>query len=93
MRLPEEDRRRIGAYLGLGWAFAAAVGMFVALGWLVDDWLETGPIFTVIGMLVGAAAGFYYLVSHALAIERGGDDRDKDNQGSSGPSAKARDEK
>ncbi len=87
MQVPDEDRRKIGAYLGLGWGFAAAIAMFVALGWLLDDWLETIPVFTIIGMLIGAAAGFYYLVSHALAIERDSGADDKDNHGSSGPSA------
>jgi F0F1-type ATP synthase assembly protein I len=89
-QLPDEDRRKIGAYLSLGWVFATAVGFFVGVGWLLDDWLGASPIFTVIGVFVGGAAGFFYLVRRALEIQEDSA-QDKDDDGSSGPSGKAPD--
>ena len=47
--LPEVYR-----YSGLGCIFAAAVLLFMAGGWLLDDWLGTMPLLTVIGALAGA---------------------------------------
>jgi len=32
---------------------------WAGLGWLVDDWLGTGPWFLAIGALLGNAAGIY----------------------------------
>ena len=45
--------------VGLTWALSTA--LFLYLGLLVDGWLGTEPVFTLIGAFVGAAAGFYYL--------------------------------
>jgi F0F1-type ATP synthase assembly protein I len=90
-QLPDEDRRKIGAYLGLGWAFALTTLAFVGLGYLLDRWLGAAPIFTVVGMLVGGAAGFYYLVRQALEIQKG--DAGNKDDGSTRPSRETRDGK
>jgi predicted membrane protein len=59
---------------GLTWALSTA--LFLYLGSLVDGWLETGPVFTLIGAFVGAAAGFYYLYSQLM--HGSGKRKDKD---------------
>jgi F0F1-type ATP synthase assembly protein I len=87
MRVPEEDRWKAGAYYTLPFGFAAAVGIFVFLGWRVDLWLDASPIFTIVGAFVGLAAGLFYLVRHALEMQGGGRGKEKDNDGSSEPSA------
>ncbi len=93
MQLPEEDRRKIALYYGLPFGFAGAIAMFAGFGhWVLDRWLGTSPIFTLIGTLVGAVVGFYYLISRALQIQRSGDEDDT-KDGSSEPSKKARDGK
>lgn len=92
MQVPDEDRRKIGAYLGLGWGFAATVGMFVALGWFLDRWLDASPAFVLIGSISGGAAAFYYLIRHAQAIQRDFDSADKKADGSSGPVGRSRNE-
>jgi F0F1-type ATP synthase assembly protein I len=51
--------------LGLTWALSTA--LFLYLGMLVDGWLDTKPVFTLVGAFVGAAAGFYYLYSQLMA--------------------------
>ncbi len=89
MQLPEEDRRRVAAYYTLPFGFAGAVALFVGLGWLVDRWLDSSPVLTVIGTFVGAAVSLFYLVSRARELQGGGTDIDG-NDGSSGPSTKAR---
>ncbi len=41
-------------YSGLGCLFAAAVLGFMGGGWLLDRWLNTLPVFMVVGALLGA---------------------------------------
>jgi F0F1-type ATP synthase assembly protein I len=91
--LPEEERRRVGAYYELGFGFAGAIGLFGVVGWLLDGKLDTTPILTVIGLAFGAVAGFYFLISRAFEIQRWRGDGDKSNNGSSEPSTKAPDVK
>ncbi|UCC73411.1 MAG: AtpZ/AtpI family protein [Gemmatimonadota bacterium] len=93
MQVPDEDRRKVGAYLGLGWGFAGAVGLFVGLGWLLDRWLGVSPVFTVIGVFVGGAAGFYYLVRQAFEIQKGDRAGNHENDGGREPPGKAPDRK
>jgi F0F1-type ATP synthase assembly protein I len=42
----------------LGFTFGAAVVVFTGIGWLLDRWLHTIPIFTIVATLVGAVLGF-----------------------------------
>lgn len=32
------------------------------IGWLVDRWLESGRVFTAIGVVVGFITGFYIVI-------------------------------
>lgn len=77
MQRPEYDRRKVGAYLGLGVGFAASALLFAALGSILDSRIGTTPLFTLIGVFVGGAAGFYSLYRRAMAIEEGGADEDQ----------------
>lgn len=58
----QETNRRSGI------AYAAAVALFAAvvsmglIGWLLDRWLGTSPWLLVVGLVLGAAAGFYEFV-------------------------------
>jgi ATP synthase protein I len=55
----EETNRKSGI------AYAAALTLFVSVatmcgvGWLLDRWLETRPWLMVVGLVLGAVAGFY----------------------------------
>lgn len=53
-------------YSGYGLQLAASVGLFLAGGWWVDGKLGTKPLLTILGALVGAAAGFYSLYLHLV---------------------------
>lgn len=62
----------IAPFLGLGVTFAMAVGFFFFLGWKLDGWLGSTPLFSLVGGLVGAGGGFYYVVRHlSVAFEPG----------------------
>ena len=55
----EETNRKSGI------AYAAALTIFVSVatlcgvGWLLDRWLGTKPWLMVVGLVLGAVAGFY----------------------------------
>ncbi len=49
--------------LGAGMTLAAAVGVFAFGGHLVDGWLETSPLFLILGLFLGATGGFIHLFS------------------------------
>jgi len=56
---PGNDSRgylvEVHRYSGLGCLFAAVVLFFMGVGWLLDGWLHTLPVFMVVGALIGAA--------------------------------------
>ncbi len=67
-------RRDNGSQGGYGAAFQVAIEMVatlavsVGLGWVLDDWLETGPLFLVILFFFGAAAGGLNVYRRALQM-------------------------
>lgn len=67
-------------FLGHGLAWALSTALFLFLGWLLDGWIGTLPLFTILGAFVGAGAGFYSLY-HQLVVrprERDSAKRDKE---------------
>jgi ATP synthase protein I len=62
-----------------GWAtsgsFAGSILSGFLLGYLADRWLGTDPWLVVIGIIVGAYAGFVRMWDYSKAMERG---RDRD---------------
>jgi F0F1-type ATP synthase assembly protein I len=53
----------------LGFALAATVLVGTGLGYLADQWLRNdAPVFTVVGSLLGLAAGTYSIVRLAKAV-------------------------
>jgi F0F1-type ATP synthase assembly protein I len=70
--MPPDERNRFGrsfgegySYVALGFTFAFAILVFGALGWLVDGWLHTRPLFALVGAAIGGFGGFmsiYYRV-------------------------------
>jgi ATP synthase protein I len=62
------DRENEEANRKSGIAYAAALTLFASvittcgIGWLLDRWLGTKPWLMVIGIVLGAAAGFYEFI-------------------------------
>jgi F0F1-type ATP synthase assembly protein I len=56
--------------LGIGWYFATAVVLGIVGGYLLDQLLDTRPIFTLIGVFVALASAFYGTYRMLLPIIR-----------------------
>src|SRR2546423_12465660 len=62
--MPDDERNRFGrsfgegySYVALGFSFAFAILAFGALGWVVDGWLGTRPLFALVGAGLGGFGG------------------------------------
>jgi len=68
----EDDQQETNRKTGL--AYAAALSLFAAvaagliLGWLLDRWLGTRPRLLVVGLVLGAAAGFFEFIRAASKL-------------------------
>ena len=59
--MTEKDRKKrvlIGPYMDLGMQLAVAVLIGTLLGYWLDSKLASSPLFILIGLFVGATAGF-----------------------------------
>lgn len=56
-------------YDSLGYTFAFSVIVFAGLGFLLDRWLHTTPIITVVGTLLGAGMAFFWVYQKVKADE------------------------
>lgn len=65
----------VARFSGHGLTIALATGLFLFLGWRVDGWIGTTPLFTMLGALLGAAAGFYHMLHHLVFLPREQDSR------------------
>jgi len=63
------------AIVGAGFQFAFAILFFLGAGYMLDRWLHTRPVFTLLGVAVGLAAGFYAFILRVMAESRRGSDR------------------
>jgi hypothetical protein len=68
-RLPRAMR-----LMGLGWYFVLVIVGGIGGGVLVDSWLDTDPIFTLIGLFGGLVLAFwggYFMLMEAIGRGRG----------------------
>jgi F0F1-type ATP synthase assembly protein I len=63
--------------LGLGWYIAASIVLGVGSGLLLDGWLGTVPLFTMLGVLAGSVVGFYGMYRMVLPLTRGNSEHDE----------------
>ena len=70
---------QIGLYTSLGFILPAGALAGSALGWLLDRWLHTSPVLTVILGFLGTAAG---LTEVLRILGRAEKDGDRDGSGS-----------
>ncbi|HEV8676244.1 MAG TPA: AtpZ/AtpI family protein [Methylomirabilota bacterium] len=75
---PPPDRRwirQIGVLSGVGLTLVASTVLGLVGGYYLDRWLGTSPVFLLIGLLFGIAAGFVNLFRAAGLF---GEERDRD---------------
>jgi ATP synthase protein I len=58
----QETNRKSGIAYAAAFSLFAAVVSGLGLGWLLDRWLGTRPWLMVVGIVLGAAVGFYEFV-------------------------------
>ncbi len=51
--------RQSGAAMGASYTLIGAILILGTLGYFIDKWRETSPIFLLIGLLLGIIIGFY----------------------------------
>lgn len=72
---PEAPLVTIARFSGHGLTIALATGLFLFVGWWLDSRFGTTPLLTIVGALVGAAAGFYSMLQHLLFLPREAEER------------------
>jgi ATP synthase protein I len=68
-----------GSAMNLGFRvlteFVAAIVVSTLIGWQIDVWLKTGPIFLIVFLALGTAAGFLGVYRIAVGTTRPRNDR------------------
>jgi len=62
--LPDHDKKDVkvvGLAAGLGFSVVVSLVFFIGLGLVLDQWLDTTPVFTLIGIAIGLVAAGYQL--------------------------------
>jgi len=77
-----EDKKELFKSLGflssVGISLVAAILIGLAMGYYLDQWLDTGPMFTLIMLLMGIISGFrnvYILTNRELRRQQREDQR------------------
>ncbi len=60
----------VAVYAGLGVQFALSILVFLFLGQWLDRKLGTSPLLLILGVFLGAAAGFYSMYRRLMADQR-----------------------
>lgn len=66
----EAESRSLWAASGLGLELVGAVAGMSLVGWLIDRWQGTSPMWVLILMGVGIVGGSYNFVRQAMALNR-----------------------
>lgn len=61
-REEQEANRKSGLAYGAALTLFASVVSLGGVGWLLDRWLGTKPYLLVVGIVLGAAIGFYQFI-------------------------------
>ena len=73
----QDDRFR---YITCGVEFFIVIGVFVACGWGLDSWVDTMPLFMLIGLSLGFAGALYRLILQVKPRESDNDKNQPQNK-------------
>ena len=59
----------IGLVTAFGISMILTIGGLVIFGYLLDQWLDTDVVFTIIGGVLGVFAGIYNFIRQVLKLE------------------------
>jgi F0F1-type ATP synthase assembly protein I len=62
MRAFQENVQRAGSAASASYTLIGGILVLGGLGYAADSWLDTSPVFLLIGLFLGIAAGFYAIV-------------------------------
>ncbi|MBM5788012.1 MAG: AtpZ/AtpI family protein [Candidatus Fonsibacter sp.] len=65
-----KNNNSIGSAFKMSTELVAAVFVAIFIGWYIDKWLGTKPIFLIILLLVGIVAGIFNVVRSAKMINK-----------------------
>lgn len=68
--MADEDRGRLGRAYSIGFEFAAAVAGCLLLGYAIDWYYQTTPLWTLVGVGIGIIGGMYNMIRAALGVTR-----------------------
>jgi ATP synthase protein I len=68
--LKKEGSSSMGIALKMGTEFVAAVFVASFIGFYVDKWLETTPVFIIIFFIIGSVAGILNVVRSSKMINK-----------------------
>lgn len=77
-RTPSERANRLAAamsLIGIGWFLAFSIIGGIAGGLLLDGWLDTKPVFTLLGLFGGLAVAFvgtYQMIMKVMSKQQNG---------------------
>ncbi len=66
MRAFQENLQRAGPAANASYTLVGGIVLMGGLGYMADQWWNTSPWFLLIGLIVGAAAGFYAIVKSTM---------------------------
>ena len=70
---PANPLAQVGIYTSLGFILFGGIGGGYFLGWLLDSWLGTAPIFSLVIAAAGFAGGFIEVLRILRRLEKRGD--------------------
>lgn len=74
----QEEMRRLWGVGGMGLELAGSIVILALIGWAVDRWAGTSPIWTLVGAGIGFIGGGYNFIRRARAMSRTNAARHKD---------------
>lgn len=65
-KLKSKILKDIAPYLNLGWQLVSTILIMALIGWGLDSWFTTKPLFIIIFSFLGCIIGMYDFIRNAL---------------------------